>query len=214
MSWETRGFIWDSYLQLPRSSVCAADGSLANIPWFWRRSWFKFLPYFFRFLFLEFESTVLQVTANNSYNPYLMCLINATEVEDSELTGNHDSINVVGPQLQYVCVWLFKGFCVMVGRNSATCFHLLAINCSCEALGSQTPLCLSYVTLWICFPSSYIQKARVLFSVMTGCWHSDNESLWIETYFPFQALCTLKMTAVILRASMILQVDIHDICLL
>ncbi|XP_015144790.2 glucosylceramide transporter ABCA12 isoform X3 [Gallus gallus] len=41
-----------------------------------------------RFLFLEFESTVLQVTANNSYNPYLMCLINATEVEDSELTEN------------------------------------------------------------------------------------------------------------------------------
>ncbi|XP_065607453.1 glucosylceramide transporter ABCA12 [Cyrtonyx montezumae] len=41
-----------------------------------------------RFLFLEFESTILQVTANNSYNPYLMCLINATEVEDSELAEN------------------------------------------------------------------------------------------------------------------------------
>ncbi|XP_042678296.1 glucosylceramide transporter ABCA12 [Centrocercus urophasianus] len=41
-----------------------------------------------RFLFLEFESTILQVTVNNSYNPYLMCLINATEVEDSELTEN------------------------------------------------------------------------------------------------------------------------------
>ncbi|XP_032301868.1 ATP-binding cassette sub-family A member 12 [Coturnix japonica] len=41
-----------------------------------------------RFLFLEFESTILQVTANNSCNPYLMCLINATEAEDSELTEN------------------------------------------------------------------------------------------------------------------------------
>uniref|UniRef100_A0A8C4U0U6 ATP binding cassette subfamily A member 12 n=1 Tax=Falco tinnunculus TaxID=100819 RepID=A0A8C4U0U6_FALTI len=39
-----------------------------------------------RFLFLEFENTILQVTVNNSYNPYLMCLINATEAEDSELT--------------------------------------------------------------------------------------------------------------------------------
>ncbi|XP_065493613.1 glucosylceramide transporter ABCA12 [Caloenas nicobarica] len=41
-----------------------------------------------RFLFLEFENTILQVTANNSYSPYLMCLINATEVEDSKLTEN------------------------------------------------------------------------------------------------------------------------------
>uniref|UniRef100_A0A8B9EG06 ATP binding cassette subfamily A member 12 n=1 Tax=Anser cygnoides TaxID=8845 RepID=A0A8B9EG06_ANSCY len=41
-----------------------------------------------RFLFLEFEKTILQVTVNNSYNPYLMCLINATEVEDSKLTEN------------------------------------------------------------------------------------------------------------------------------
>ncbi|GAB0191806.1 glucosylceramide transporter ABCA12 [Grus japonensis] len=41
-----------------------------------------------RFLFLEFENTILQVTVNNSYNPYLMCLITATEVEDSKLTEN------------------------------------------------------------------------------------------------------------------------------
>ncbi|KAI6065336.1 ATP-binding cassette sub-family A member 12 [Aix galericulata] len=41
-----------------------------------------------RFLFLEFEKTILQVTVNNSYNPYLMCLINATEAEDSKLTEN------------------------------------------------------------------------------------------------------------------------------
>ncbi|KAM6332822.1 glucosylceramide transporter ABCA12 [Podargus strigoides] len=41
-----------------------------------------------RFLFLEFENTILQVTVNNSYNPYLMCLINATEAEDSKLTEN------------------------------------------------------------------------------------------------------------------------------
>ncbi|XP_068542414.1 glucosylceramide transporter ABCA12 isoform X1 [Anas acuta] len=41
-----------------------------------------------RFLFLEFEKTILKVTVNNSYNPYLMCLINATEVEDSKLTEN------------------------------------------------------------------------------------------------------------------------------
>ncbi|XP_062434346.1 glucosylceramide transporter ABCA12 [Rhea pennata] len=41
-----------------------------------------------RFLFLEFENTILQVTVNNSYNPYLMCLINATEIEDSKLTEN------------------------------------------------------------------------------------------------------------------------------
>ncbi|OPJ80232.1 ATP-binding cassette sub-family A member 12 isoform B [Patagioenas fasciata monilis] len=41
-----------------------------------------------RFLFLEFENTILQVTANNSYSPYLMCLINATETEDSKLTEN------------------------------------------------------------------------------------------------------------------------------
>ncbi|NXL62908.1 ABCAC protein, partial [Chordeiles acutipennis] len=41
-----------------------------------------------RFLSLEFENTVLQVTVNNSYNPYLMCLINATKVEDSKLAEN------------------------------------------------------------------------------------------------------------------------------
>nr|XP_009931047.1 PREDICTED: ATP-binding cassette sub-family A member 12 [Opisthocomus hoazin] len=41
-----------------------------------------------RFLFLEFENAILQVTVNNSYNPYLMCLINVTEVEDSKLTEN------------------------------------------------------------------------------------------------------------------------------
>ncbi|KAM6349075.1 glucosylceramide transporter ABCA12 [Alca torda] len=41
-----------------------------------------------RFLFLEFENTILQVTVNSSSNPYLMCLINATEVEDSKLTEN------------------------------------------------------------------------------------------------------------------------------
>ncbi|XP_025903800.1 ATP-binding cassette sub-family A member 12 [Nothoprocta perdicaria] len=39
-----------------------------------------------RFLFLEFENTILQMTVNSSYNPYLMCLINATETEDSNLT--------------------------------------------------------------------------------------------------------------------------------
>ncbi|XP_053925522.1 glucosylceramide transporter ABCA12 isoform X1 [Cuculus canorus] len=41
-----------------------------------------------RFLFLEFENTLSQVTANSSYSPYLMCLINATGAEDSELTEN------------------------------------------------------------------------------------------------------------------------------
>ncbi|XP_049672891.1 glucosylceramide transporter ABCA12, partial [Accipiter gentilis] len=41
-----------------------------------------------RFLFLEFENTILQVTVNNSYNPYLMCLINAAEIEDRKLTEN------------------------------------------------------------------------------------------------------------------------------
>ncbi|XP_067994108.1 glucosylceramide transporter ABCA12 [Melanerpes formicivorus] len=41
-----------------------------------------------RFLFLEFENTILQVTVNNSYHPYLMCLINATRDEDSKLTEN------------------------------------------------------------------------------------------------------------------------------
>ncbi|XP_056352681.1 glucosylceramide transporter ABCA12 [Oenanthe melanoleuca] len=41
-----------------------------------------------RFLFLEFENTILQVTANHSYNPYLMCLINSLEAEDGELTEN------------------------------------------------------------------------------------------------------------------------------
>ncbi|XP_063256168.1 glucosylceramide transporter ABCA12 [Prinia subflava] len=41
-----------------------------------------------RFLFLEFQNTVLQVTANNSSNAYLMCLINALEAEDGELTEN------------------------------------------------------------------------------------------------------------------------------
>ncbi|XP_010217767.1 PREDICTED: ATP-binding cassette sub-family A member 12 [Tinamus guttatus] len=39
-----------------------------------------------RFLFLEFENTILQMTVNSSYNPYLMCLINAIETEDSNLT--------------------------------------------------------------------------------------------------------------------------------
>ncbi|RLV92200.1 hypothetical protein DV515_00013870, partial [Chloebia gouldiae] len=41
-----------------------------------------------QFLFLEFQNTILQVTANNSYNPYLMCLINSEEAEDGELTEN------------------------------------------------------------------------------------------------------------------------------
>ncbi|XP_041316146.1 ATP-binding cassette sub-family A member 12 [Pyrgilauda ruficollis] len=41
-----------------------------------------------QFLFLEFQNTVLQMTANNSYNPYLMCLINSAEAEDGELTEN------------------------------------------------------------------------------------------------------------------------------
>ncbi|XP_064015154.1 glucosylceramide transporter ABCA12 [Pogoniulus pusillus] len=41
-----------------------------------------------RFLFLEFENTILQVTVNSSYHPYLMCLINATKDEDSKLTAN------------------------------------------------------------------------------------------------------------------------------
>ncbi|XP_039584511.1 ATP-binding cassette sub-family A member 12 [Passer montanus] len=41
-----------------------------------------------QFLFLEFQNTVLQVTANSSYNPYLMCLINAAEAEDGQLTEN------------------------------------------------------------------------------------------------------------------------------
>ncbi|XP_062459511.1 glucosylceramide transporter ABCA12 [Pezoporus occidentalis] len=41
-----------------------------------------------QFLVLEFENTILQVTVNNSYNPYLMCLINTTEAEDSKLTEN------------------------------------------------------------------------------------------------------------------------------
>ncbi|XP_027533821.1 ATP-binding cassette sub-family A member 12 isoform X2 [Neopelma chrysocephalum] len=41
-----------------------------------------------RFLFLEFENTLLQVTMNNSCNPYLKCLINAAEAEDRELTEN------------------------------------------------------------------------------------------------------------------------------
>ncbi|XP_072787969.1 glucosylceramide transporter ABCA12 [Taeniopygia guttata] len=41
-----------------------------------------------QFLFLEFQNTILQVTANNSYNPYLMCLINSEEAEDRELTEN------------------------------------------------------------------------------------------------------------------------------
>ncbi|XP_061204119.1 glucosylceramide transporter ABCA12 [Neopsephotus bourkii] len=41
-----------------------------------------------RFLVLEFENTILQLTVNNSYNPYLMCLINITEAGDSKLTEN------------------------------------------------------------------------------------------------------------------------------
>ncbi|XP_077641321.1 glucosylceramide transporter ABCA12 [Lonchura striata] len=41
-----------------------------------------------QFLFLEFQNTILKVTANNSYNPYLMCLINSEEAEDRELTEN------------------------------------------------------------------------------------------------------------------------------
>ncbi|XP_071418175.1 glucosylceramide transporter ABCA12 [Pithys albifrons albifrons] len=41
-----------------------------------------------RFLFLEFENTLLQVTVNNSCNPYLKCLMNAAEAEDRELTEN------------------------------------------------------------------------------------------------------------------------------
>ncbi|KAJ7419550.1 ATP-binding cassette sub-family A member 12 [Willisornis vidua] len=41
-----------------------------------------------RFLFLEFENTLLQVTVNNSCNSYLKCLMNAAEAEDRELTEN------------------------------------------------------------------------------------------------------------------------------
>lgn len=47
---------------------------------------------------------------NNSYNPYLMCLINAAEIEDRKLTGNHDFINVLGPQLEYVVPVFLKCF--------------------------------------------------------------------------------------------------------
>ncbi|XP_019410082.1 PREDICTED: ATP-binding cassette sub-family A member 12 [Crocodylus porosus] len=41
-----------------------------------------------QFLFLEFEKAILQVAANNSYKHYLVCLMNLTESEDSELSEN------------------------------------------------------------------------------------------------------------------------------
>uniref|UniRef100_A0A8C6ZDT4 ATP binding cassette subfamily A member 12 n=1 Tax=Nothoprocta perdicaria TaxID=30464 RepID=A0A8C6ZDT4_NOTPE len=102
---ETHGFIWNFYLQLPWSSICAADRSHSHIPLSEREIHLNSIL-FFRFLFLEFENTILQMTVNSSYNPYLMCLINATETEDSNLTGNHDFINVVAPWLECCCACL------------------------------------------------------------------------------------------------------------
>lgn len=93
----------------PGNSFYTADRSLTNIPVSEREADLKSYL-IFRFLFLEFENTILQVTANNSYSPYLMCLINATETEDSKLTGNHDFINIVGPQLEYVVPVFSKCF--------------------------------------------------------------------------------------------------------
>ncbi|XP_014165755.1 ATP-binding cassette sub-family A member 12 [Geospiza fortis] len=55
-----------------------------------------------QFLFLEFQNTILQVTVNNSYNPYLMCLINSAEAEDGELTGDHDFINALEEKMDTV----------------------------------------------------------------------------------------------------------------
>lgn len=109
MSWETHGFIWNSYLHGQGTASTQLTGrSLIYLVSEREADLKSYL--IFRFLFLEFENTILQVTANNSYSPYLMCLINATETEDSKLTGNHDFINVVGPQLEYVVPVFSKCF--------------------------------------------------------------------------------------------------------
>lgn len=109
MSCETHGFIWNSYLHCQGTASTQLTGCLLIYLVSEREVDLKSYL-FFRFLFLEFENTILQVTVNNSYNHYLMCLINATEVEDSKLTGNRDFINVVGPQLEYVVPVFSKYF--------------------------------------------------------------------------------------------------------
>uniref|UniRef100_A0A8C3HPH6 ATP binding cassette subfamily A member 12 n=1 Tax=Chrysemys picta bellii TaxID=8478 RepID=A0A8C3HPH6_CHRPI len=53
-----------------------------------------FIPVlFFRFLFLELENAILQVSADNIYKPYLICLMNVSGSQDNELTGNIYFIN-------------------------------------------------------------------------------------------------------------------------
>ncbi|KAM9123066.1 glucosylceramide transporter ABCA12 [Pangshura tecta] len=43
---------------------------------------------FSRFLFLELEKAILQVSADNIYKPYLICLMNVSGSQDNELTEN------------------------------------------------------------------------------------------------------------------------------
>lgn len=134
------------------------------------------------------------MTANNSYNPYLMCLINATEAEDGELTGDHDLINAEGPQLE--CV--LPVFCLIVGRNGATWFYLLAINWSCETWGSQAwvlfELChIAIISFHPSLSRRYISSSLCDDSLLT----LRQSNLKNRNLFPFTALCSCKMTAVI-----------------
>ncbi|KFW06742.1 ATP-binding cassette sub-family A member 12, partial [Eurypyga helias] len=74
----------------PYSVNCLGKETLYNktLPWTQSDQTLSPTSLITRFLFLEFENTILQVTVNNSYNSYLRCLMNATEVEDGELTEN------------------------------------------------------------------------------------------------------------------------------
>lgn len=71
-----------------------------------------------------------------------MCLINAVEAEDRELTGDHDFINAQGPQLE--CV--LPVFCLMEGMvlYGFICWQLTGAMRPEEA---RLGFCLSYITL-------------------------------------------------------------------
>lgn len=129
------------------------------------------------------------MTANSSYNPYLRCLINTLEDEDGELTGDHDFINSEGPQLQ--CV--LPVFCLMVGR-----FYLLVVNWSCETWGSQAGVLseLCHVVIMSFHPSlsrRHISSSRCDDRLLT----LTQSNLTHRNLFPFTALCSCNMTAVI-----------------
>lgn len=133
------------------------------------------------------------MTANSSYNPYLMCLINAAEAEDGELTGDHDFINAQGASAGTCPACVFSN-----GRNGATWFYLLAINWSCEMWGRQTEvlfeLChIVIVSFHASLSRRHISSPRCDDRLLTR----RQSNLTNRNLFPFTALCSCNTTAVI-----------------